>query len=170
MSKLRFDKKEIENISNRINNSNDKLLNDLKPKVKEQGFLTKEDLMRVARWKSRRSAWHVNKNQTRFVEEITRFALAAQNERSRIETLTILNGVGWPTASVILHWFHEDEYPILDFRALWSASMEVPKGYGFSFWWSYVEFCRAVVNGNGVDMRTLDRAMWQYSKENQEKS
>ena len=75
--------------------------------------------------------------------------------------------MSWPTASVILHLFHRDPYPILDYRALWSVSLEVPGQYTFSFWWSYVEFCRSLAASAELDMRTLDRALWQFSKENQ---
>ncbi len=123
----------------------------------------------IAKWKAPRSAGHVKKNTYKYVKEITSFAFKARDERSRIETLTILDGVSWPTASVILHLFHKEKYPILDFRALWSASISVPPQYRFSFWWPYVEFCRGIAKRNNVDMRILDRAMWQYSKENQRK-
>lgn len=33
----------------------------------------------------------------------TRVALSTPSERLRIEVLTLLDGVGWPTASVLLH-------------------------------------------------------------------
>ena len=81
--------------------------------------------------------------------------------------LTCLTGVSWPTASVILHFFHPDPYPIMDFRALWSVSLKVPAQYTFEFWWEYVKFCRGIASRSRVDMRTLDRALWQYSKERQ---
>ncbi len=124
----------------------------------------------IAKWKAPRSAGHVDKNKDKYVKEITAFAFKARDERSRIETLTILDGVSWPTASVILHLFHKEKYPILDFRALWSASTSVPPQYRFSLWWPYVTFCRDISKRNNVDMRTLDQAMWQYSKKNQKKN
>jgi len=69
---------------------------------------------------------HVEDNPEEYVKEITAFALGATTERSRIEVLTNLDGVRWPTASVILHFFHKEPYPIMDFRALWSVSLDVP--------------------------------------------
>ncbi len=42
----------------------------------------------------------------------------------------------------ILHFFHQEPYPILDYRALWSVSLEKQQLYGFNFWWLYVQFCR----------------------------
>jgi len=34
-------------------------------------------------------------------------------------------------------------------------------------WWNYTVYCRALASKAGVDMRTLDQALWQYSKEKQ---
>jgi len=137
----------------------------LKPCILERGWMTKDELRTLAQWKARRSAGHIEANSGEYVEEITRLAFAATTERARIEILTVLDGVGWPMASVILHFFHREPYPILDFRALWSVSLTPP--YGFDLWSPYVEFCRGLANRTGLDMRTLDRALWQYSNENQ---
>lgn len=94
-------------------------------------------------------------------------ALTSTVERTRVEALTLLDGVQWPTASVILHFYHKDPYPIIDFRTLWSISMEVPSHYSFEFWWQYVEYCRLLAKRAHLEMRALDQALWQYSKENQ---
>jgi hypothetical protein len=80
--------------------------------------------------------------------------------------------VSYPTASVILHFFHRDVYPILDFRALWSMGFDQPPQYTFEFWWEYVEatrnlLARAHRTLPSLSMRELDRALWQYSKERQ---
>jgi hypothetical protein len=139
----------------------------LRPIILDRGWMTKDELRTIALWKAPRSAGHVETNSDEYVKEITEFALRATTERARIEILTNLDGVRWPTASVILHFFHRDPYPIMDFRALWSVSLPVPVQYGFSFWWPYVGFCRELSVRTGLDMRTLDRALWQYSKENQ---
>jgi hypothetical protein len=143
-------------------------LSDLKADIDARGYLTKTDLRTVARWKSPRSAGYMEKNSDDYIQEISGIALTARTERIRIEVLTLLDGVQWPTASVVLHFFHKDPYPIVDFRALWSISMDVPKQYTFGFWWKYVEYCRTVATRAYLDMRELDQALWQYSKENQE--
>ncbi len=169
--KLRFKESEIHQIAKRYEYPYEEttLLN-LRKAVLSKGYLSKAQLFLVAKWKAPRSSGHVLKNSNKYVKEITTFAFKARDERSRIESLTILDGVSWPTASVILHLFHKKRYPILDFRALWSASTSVPPQYRFSLWWPYVTFCRDIAKRNNVDMRTLDRAMWQYSKENQRKT
>ena len=135
----------------------------LKECVVRQGFLSRDQLYQVARWKAARSAEHVLKNTESFVRETTKFALGATDERSRIEALTVLDGVLWPSASVVLHLYHPDQYPILDFRALESIGESVPKQYDFAFWWKYVLFCRELASKHGMAMRELDRALWQQS-------
>jgi len=166
--RLRFDESQINVIVKdyKIDSSENEVIG-FRSIVRARGYLTKEQLRKVAYWKAPRSAGHVEKNDEEYIKEITAFAFATADERARIETLTILDGFGWPSASVLLHLYHKDKYPILDFRALWSCGLEVPKQYGFAFWWDYVEFCRSVAEKNGVSMRVLDRALWQYSDKNQ---
>ena len=82
--------------------------------------------------------------------------------------LTILDGVLWPTASVILHFFHSDRYPILDYRAIWSVDADDSFEYNLDNWLQYVTFCRKIADQASVDMRTLDKALWQFSKDNQQ--
>lgn len=165
---LRFEEDEIPEIARRYQYPiSETALIEMKGAVLRRGHLTKDELSQVAYWKSPRSSGHVRKNSEEYVSEVTWFALGTECERARIESLTLLDGVSWPTASVILHLFHRDPYPILDYRALWSVSLVVPSQYNFSFWWPYVEFCRGLAASANVGMRTLDRALWQYSKENQ---
>lgn len=131
-----------------------------------------EDLCAVCDWKAPRAAGHARKNTNKEVIEITACALQAHSERVRIEVLQVLHGGNYPTASVILHFFHRDVYPILDFRALWSMRFKRPSQYTFEFWWRYVEATRALLTKArkrlpSLSMRKLDRAWWQYSNEKQ---
>jgi len=135
------------------------------PAARKRGYLQKDEFLEICRWKTRRTQPRCKRNPDAMVHEVTRLALSSEVEQFRIEVLTLLQGVGWPTASVILHFCHRDPYPILDFRALWSCGVDVPNGYDFPFWWKYVEFCRRIAKEADVTMRILDRALWQYSKE-----
>ena len=164
---LRFSEDQILQIAQRYEDPYDLTLEELREPISLQGYLTKEQLKRVAYWKSPRGKHHIEKNSNEYVKEITTYALTSPVERVKIEVLTLLDGVSWPTASVILHWYDKAFYPILDFRALWSCSTDVPKRYKFAFWWQFVEFCREIASRNGIDKRELDRALWQYSKEYQ---
>jgi len=138
------------------------------PKIKKRGYLIKDEFLDVCKWKTQRSQSLCKRNSESFVNEVTRLALDASHEEVPIKVLRILEGVQYPTASVILHFFHEEKYPIIDFRALWSLKItKVPITYTFDFWKRYVDYCRALSEKSSLDMRTIDRALWAYSKKNQ---
>jgi hypothetical protein len=136
-------------------------------RMRRLGFLTRPDFLRLCEWKSPRSRRQAERNERGFIRAVTATALSTPNERLRIEVLTLLRGVDWPTASVILHFGHRASYPILDVRALWSAGIAKPPRYHFDFWWDFTRFCRRLAQQHSCTMRTLDRALWQYSKERQ---
>ncbi len=165
--KLRFPESEIQQWAERYKSGTTEAgFIEIRSKVQEQGYLDKKLLKRVAHWKSPRRAGLIERNDDDYVKEITSWSFGATSERARIRVLRLLDGVGWPTASAILHLFHRDPYPILDFRALWSIRLETYR-YSSSFWSDYTYFCRDIASRNQIDMRTLDKALWQYSKENQ---
>ncbi len=105
--------------------------------VRRHGYFTKEELQELCHWKAPRSAGHCKKNEADYVKVVTKAALSSPNERFRIQALTLLDGVNWPTASVILHFGSNDPYPVLDFRALESLGVTPPSPYTFCFWWAY---------------------------------
>lgn len=143
-------------------------LADILQSVQVRGHLTREEFLRIGEWKTRRKRRAREKNSVEYIIAVTRAAFASSSERFRIEALTLLDGVAWPTASVILHFAKDSTYPILDVRALWSLGCgNGPHAYDFRFWWSYVEFCRGTAEQCGVTIRELDCALWQHSKENQ---
>lgn len=162
--KLRFSESLIQHYANRYEYP--RMEQDLL-RLSVNGHLTKYQLRLIARWTSPLSAGHIEQNGDEYIKEVSTFAFSAKQERARIETLTLLDGVSWPTASVILHLFHREPYPVLDVRALWSLGADAPSQYTFPFWWRYVEACRDLAKRNAVPMRTLGRALWQYSKEHQ---
>ena len=145
----------------------DRLENVAAPAFRERGFLTREDLLELCEWKSSRRMDLARRNSAAIIKDVTRIALGTPHERLRIHVLTALEGVGWPIASVILHFGYEDIYPVLDFRALWSLGVEAEVTYNFDFWQAYTAFCRELARDCGLSMRNLDRALWQYSKDNQ---
>jgi len=167
--KLRFNNKAISKWAERHPSEEAvRVVNVLPPIVKARGFYSKEELQEYCHWKSPRTQSRVAQNPPEFVEAVTSVALSTPNERLRIEILTLLHGVNWPSASVLLHFGHKDPYPILDFRALWSLSIDSRKvKYNFDLWWEYTLYCRQLAKEADVSMRELDLALWQFSKERQ---
>ena len=161
--RLRFPLRDIPRWAAASGDPDDPELAAIAARARRSGYLRKRDLLQLARWKTPRSRPRVEANAASTVRALTRKAFASKDERARIELLTRLAGVGWPTASVLLHFCHADPYPILDVRALWSFGIERPPAYRFEFWWRYTLACRRAAARAGCSMRTLDRAAWQFS-------
>jgi len=165
---LRFDRKLVRPLAARFDAAGDAVVErDVAPRARANGYLTKSDFLALCAWKSPRSRPRCEANDEEFVREATAAAFSTPSERLRVGALTLLDGVNYPTASAILHFCHADPYPVLDVRALWSLGVEAPVAYTFEFWREYVTACRALALRCRVPMRALDRALWQYSQENQ---
>ena len=133
--------------------------------VKEKGFLNKKIFYEICRWKSTRQTKRYQENNEEDIKEITKFAFSTKSERLRIDSLTILSGVQYPTASALLHLCFKNRYPILDFRALWSLSVDISKiTINYELWSSYCSYCKTTSDMYGLDLESLDQALWTYSK------
>ena len=169
---LRFSESEIGYWANRYmerqrekGRTKEQQLIDLKDKVLQRGYLTKEELHKIARWKSPRRANLTLENTDDFTKEITERAFTATDSWTKLLALTQLRGIGQPTASAILHLFDKGQYPILDIHALWSVGLPWKTRNSYPFWLEYIEFCRDIANRNSVSMRELDRALWKFSSD-----
>lgn len=151
----------------RYPNGFDERLEHVSLAARGRGYLTKNDLVKIGDWKSPRIRRHIAKNSEEIVYEATLLALGTASVRLAPQILMALDGVGLPMASTILHWCHPDPFPILDFRALWTLGCEMPSVYTLDFWEKYVESLRSLRLEWDCEMRTLDKALWQYSKEHQ---
>ncbi|HXJ81125.1 MAG TPA: hypothetical protein VMS64_20900 [Candidatus Methylomirabilis sp.] len=165
--KLRFPRHEISRWAGGYSDSDDAVVEELAPRARARGYLTRSEFLALCRWKTPRSQPRCATNTAAAVREATAIALATRDEAAKTYILRSLAGVEWPTASVILHFCDKRPYPILDYRALWSVGVAKPPTYTFALWWAYTEFTRTLARGAGTDMRTLDRALWQFSKAHQ---
>jgi hypothetical protein len=142
--RLRFPHSEIEKWAAQYSYASDAAIEDvIAPAARRQGYLTRDQFLTIAEWKTARSRSRCRKNDAGYVKEVTS---------------------NWPTASVILHFCDRGRYPIVDVRALWSLGVTTPPAIDFLVWMEYTRFLRGVSADAGVSMRTLDRALWQYSK------
>lgn len=170
MFKLRFPKENVQEWAERYgehyDDSNVRQIGEASLKA---GYLTREQLLDIASWKTRgRTQKSCRCNSESYVEEVTRVSFAASEPRLKIEVLRIMDGVQWPTASVILHFCDRDPWPIIDVRALWSLTQPDTGGnHSFALRSAYTLFTRHLAADCKVTMRVLDRALWAYSKENQ---
>jgi hypothetical protein len=137
------------------------------PRARRRGYLTRPEFLAICRWKSPRTQPRCEENSESYIREVTSLALASRVQRFKIEALTLLTGVSWPTASVILHFCDRGRYPILDYRALWSLGYHKPPPYEFNFWKLYCGFTTRLSDRTGYSMRVIDKALWQYSRDHQ---
>ena len=147
--------------------SDDVLLDDIRPIALARGHLTRPEFLKICAWKSVRTKRSCRRNSAHAIETLTRAAFATSDEALKISLLRLLDGVEWPTASTILHFCDARPYPILDYRAIWSLGLARPPGYTMEFWLAYLAFTRGLALRLDLSIRTVDKALWQYSKERQ---
>jgi hypothetical protein len=134
--------------------------------ARERGWYSRAEFLQVCRWKTARSAPLVAQNSTAQIEAATRIALASgTGDHAALHALLDLTGVGWATASVLLHVAHPERYPIWDVRALQALGINRRLAPSDARWSEYVATYRALILRAGVDGRTLDKGLWQWSVE-----
>ena len=131
-------------------------------KIQKRGEMTREELLDVQRWKSRRGITLIKKNKDSKISTITRDTFDATDDWKKISLLTDLSGMLVPRASVVLHLYDKKPFPMADRYA--KKSIGFSGSYTKSFWLSYCEFTRDIANRNGFNMRTLDRALWAWGR------
>jgi hypothetical protein len=140
---------------------------EMKEWLKKNRYLNSKRFIKIGKWKSKRPKKQYESNDDLTVKEITRFSFATNSEEARIKSLLILKGVSYPVASAILHFAFPNRYPIMDFRVIWSLGWEQQKSYSYDFWQKYCVEIRRISKEVKEDIRTVDKALWKYSKENQ---
>ena len=150
------------------NVDSDTCIENLVKDVKNRGYLKKSELLKVACWKvptKRNAVWRIRTMSATDVERITRDAFLLTDDSDSLRYLYKLKGVDSGIGSAILHWFHKKCYPIWDPHA--RRSVQLAEDYcSKARWKAYVKFCRTIADEYEVDMRTLDRALFEYGKKN----
>jgi hypothetical protein len=147
--------------------SDARFLSEVRPAVRRRGYLTTAEFRDICYWKTPRTQSRCRQNGADDIRVLTQAALATRDEALKMDLLRRLHGVGWPTASTLLHFCDVRPYPILDYRALWSLGYSRPPHYTMPFWLGYVAFVRELARRSGHPIRVVDRALWQYSKARQ---
>jgi hypothetical protein len=162
---LQFPAEQIRALADRFPSTDDAALSAAGNAAARRGYYTRAEFLRVCEWKTARSRPKVAVNSAAAIRRATRTALGVPDEAVRMVALTSLAGVGVPTASTLLHFAYPDDYPLLDVRALASLGSNPRSSYPVGFWLEYLACCRALATEAGVSLRTLDKALWQHSKE-----
>lgn len=169
MFKLRFPEAEIAMWAERYSyTENDmEFVEVVRPAALVRGYLERDEFLSICEWKTQRSKPLCARNDEHTLRIITRAAFGTADEPLKMDLLRILDGVEWPTASTILHFGDPRPYPMLDYRALWSLGYAKPPRYTMEFGLRYLEYTRTLAIRLRLPIRTVDQALWQYSKERQ---
>ena len=162
---LQFPASEIDAIANRAGYEDSPSLMAAGAAARTRGHYTRDEFIAVCAAKTVRSRPKVASNTEAAVADATGRAFASDDEAIRMSALLELNGVGVPTASTLLYCSFPSDYPILDVRALESLGITSRSTYPVKFWLEYLSACRELARSSGVSIRTLDKALWQHSKE-----
>lgn len=84
--------------------------------INQQDYLTKEQLLKILRWKSPRPLNYYLTNSEEEIKEITKLAFLIENDKLKIHILSALKGVNYPSASAILMFYNLKIYPVLEIR------------------------------------------------------
>jgi hypothetical protein len=158
---------EVREWEQRYGVDDDRVLDAIAERVRERGYFLRDEFLETYAWKTTRTLGQAKKYTEAEIADVTGVAFRQADEKLRIGLLRALDGVDWPVASTLLHVGLSPEYPILDFRAVWSLGSTMPSSVNFEFWWAYVRCCRRVAARAGVTVRELDKALWAYADANQ---
>lgn len=141
-----------------------RLFGEIHDAVAKRGYFTHKEFMEVGQWKSPRSRAYLGRATPDEVKQITKLALGAP-EWLRHRVLRLLDGVGVPMASALLTVADPTRFTVYDFRALQTLAQSGEIESTNLRYIEYVEVCRKLAERINVDLRTLDRALWQWSKD-----
>jgi hypothetical protein len=143
--------------------------------VKQRGWLTKDDLIKVCYWKSPRVIHHINANKPAFIKEITATALKSRNEASKMVELIKMKGVSIPMASSLLTLIDPKRYGVMDIRVwelLFHANMvhtnEKAANFKMDEWLLFLNIIRNLAGLLKVNARDIERTLFLVHKKHQE--
>ena len=161
---LQFPTTQIKELATRYQYDDDAEALDAGRRIK-CGECSRSNLEIIFRWKTRgRGIGRLEGNSEDEIADALRLAVQAKTERAAISVLCGLFGVEIPVASAILTAIDPERYTIIDVRALQSLGVDDdPKTV--DYYLEYLKHCRELAGQNSVSLRDLDRALWQWSKE-----
>jgi hypothetical protein len=164
-AELQFPPERIDELAGRFSYEDDTACLAAGAAAQDRGYYQRGEFLTICAWKTKRSVPRVEANSAGHVTGATCRSFGATDESERMEALLELDGVGVPTGSALLFFAFPGDYPILDVRALESLGVKARPQYSVGFWLDYLAACRALAHMHGVTIRTLDKALWQHSKE-----
>jgi thermostable 8-oxoguanine DNA glycosylase len=146
-----------------------------------KGDFSRKNLKAIVKWKLNRAAGDTLDKNPKRIESSLKCAVEHKScARKAIKSLMNISGVGASVASAIMTTIDAKNCTIIDSRAIESLKLlrpaELPerirnyredrKQWTINEYLEYLKFCIALAKKLKVDLRSLDKALWQYSYEN----
>jgi hypothetical protein len=134
-----------------------------------EGDRSKPTLKEIVSWKNSESwFWgrierQFDRNDAQSIAAALDAAVTATTGAEALAALTNLVGIGVPTASAILTAIFPEKYTVIDQLALRALGVA---NAAAAFYLLYNNYCRSVAAKIKIDLRTLDRALWEWGKTN----
>jgi hypothetical protein len=129
------------------------------------GDYSHKNLDVIVNWKSQRRAGLIASNTNDEISEALRIAVSAKEPRTAFAVLMGLSGVAVPMASAILTSIDQNRYTIIDWRGLEALGVREPVITLNFYLKHYFPECQRLAVDAGVNLRTVDRALWAWSSE-----
>lgn len=130
----------------------------------QDGGYSRDGLLDVVKWKAARRQDLITSTDA-VIRATTADAFETNDEVERMEKLTELPGIGVPQASALLLFALGEDFPILDVNALEALGHRGRGQYPASFWVRYLNHVRALAAANGMTPRQVDKALWEFRKQ-----
>jgi thermostable 8-oxoguanine DNA glycosylase len=166
----------------RYDYSNYSLLGDIDPrfpeagnKMRSRGYLLRDELYEIARWKSPRRAELVKTNLTEAVKQVSGGALFLKDidHGQAVRLLDELKGIGIRTASAVLAVVDPQNFGVVDYRVWNTLHRWQPDRFASQNrdYWPIdrflfcLEAIRELAQATGLTCREVDMALWQMDKD-----
>lgn len=144
------------------------ILNQVHLDLLDSKTLSKDTSIAIIEWKSARAKGKVDWNDFELYQTAITHVLELPDEL-KPGLLCWLDGINIPVASTILHFMYPDKFPIVDFRVtevLNDAELLTSYTISKKTYRIYKSVIEDIVKDTGCDIRTIDRALFAYHKEN----
>lgn len=148
---------------NKYPEEDDKAAFDAGRRIRE-GDRGRPNLETIICWKSSRRIKLIAQKSDSEIADALSLALCAKEPRSAFGVLMGLHGVGAPMASAILTAMDQDKYTVIDYRALEALGVQ-DFDTDLNFYIEhYFPECKRLASETQISLRTLDRALWSWSR------
>ena len=179
------EKIEYRDSSGNLKEEKDPKLGSISQALQQRGYLLREELRQIGRWKAGgRIDHHLKKNNQSFVERRSKVAFQSSADEDKVNALTELKGVRIPVASTILTMAEPTRYAVLDYRAFRALGAAIPQLLNPQNYDQYIEFMdsfqdygtepsaysfylnhvRNIAQKEGITPREVDMALWAFDK------